>query len=36
MCQKLFFLIPFVLVLTLVGVTNADPITQDPGPDGFV
>ena len=36
MCKKLFFLIPFVLVLGLAGVTNADPITQDPGPDGIV
>ena len=37
MCKKLFFLIPFnVLVLGLVGLTNADPITQDSGPDGFV
>ena len=37
MCKKLFFLIPFVAVLGLVGLTNAaDPIAQDSGPDGIV
>jgi len=37
MCKKSFFLIPFVVMLGLVGLTNAaDPYTQDPGPDGLV
>ncbi|MEA3225901.1 MAG: hypothetical protein U9Q07_08110, partial [Planctomycetota bacterium] len=37
MCRKLVCLFSFVLALGLVdGVTNADPITQDSGPDGIV
>jgi Gylcosyl hydrolase family 115 C-terminal domain/F5/8 type C domain len=35
MCKKLFFAISFVLVLGL-GLANAKPLNQDPGPDGIV
>jgi len=37
MCKKLIYLVFFVLVLGLVGgVASADPLHQDPGPDGIV
>jgi len=37
MCKKLIYLISFVLVLGLTtGVASADPLQQDPGPDGIV
>ena len=36
MSEKLTYLLSIVLVLGLVGLTNADPVTQDPGPDGIV
>ena len=37
MCKKLIYLCSFVLVLGLtVRVTNAAPLSQDPGPDGIV
>jgi len=37
MCTKLIYLFSFVLVAGLVGgVANADPLHQDPGPDGIV
>ena len=37
MCKKLILLVSFVLVAGLAGgVANADPLHQDPGPDGIV
>jgi hypothetical protein len=37
MCKKLIYLISFIVVLGLVGgVANAEPLQQDPGPDGIV
>ncbi len=37
MCKKLIYLVFFVLVLGLTGgVASADPLHQDPGPDGIV
>ncbi|MHC4172535.1 MAG: hypothetical protein ACYST5_06285 [Planctomycetota bacterium] len=37
MCKKLIHLASFVLVLGLaVGVADAQPLNQDPGPDGIV
>ncbi len=37
MCKKLIYLVSFVLVAGLVGgAANADPLHQDPGPDGIV
>ncbi|MHC4703938.1 MAG: LamG-like jellyroll fold domain-containing protein, partial [Planctomycetota bacterium] len=36
MCKKSFFPISSIVVLALVGIANADPVTQDPGPDGIV
>jgi hypothetical protein len=37
MCRKLIYLFSFVLVLDLaVGVANAAPLNQNPGPDGIV
>ncbi|HUU18123.1 MAG TPA: PA14 domain-containing protein [Sedimentisphaerales bacterium] len=37
MCRKLVYLFSFVLVAGLVGgVASADPLHQDPGPDGIV
>ncbi|MFZ2147682.1 MAG: PA14 domain-containing protein [Sedimentisphaerales bacterium] len=37
MCKKLIYLVSFVLAAGLVGgVANADPLHQDPGPDGIV
>ena len=37
MCRTLVYLVSLVLVLGLaVGVANAEPLNQDPGPDGIV
>ncbi|MHC4434708.1 MAG: hypothetical protein ACYTBS_22945, partial [Planctomycetota bacterium] len=36
MSEKLIYLVSFVLVLGLAGLANADPVTQDSGPDGIV
>jgi len=37
MLKKLIYLVSFVLVAGLVGgVASADPLHQDPGPDGIV